>query len=95
MLVALAIAPGQPVTRALVVLAHAFGSDRVTFTMASPSALPEAPTRQFSSFRAAARENADSRVRAGLHFRFATTAGMQLGEQIGRQAAQDFLAPLH
>ena len=94
MLVALAIAPGQPVTRALVVLAHAFGSDRVTFTMASPSALPEAPTRQFSSFRAAARENADSRV-PGLHFRFATTAGMQLGEQIGRQAAQDFLAPLH
>jgi hypothetical protein len=77
------------------VLAHVFGGDGVPFTMASPSALPEAPTRQFSSFRAAARENADSRVRAGLHFRFATTAGMQLGEQIGRQAAQDFLAPLH
>jgi hypothetical protein len=79
---------------AAAVLAHAFGSDRVRFTMASPSARPEAPVRTFTSFSAAARENADSRVRAGLHFRFATTAGLQLGEQIGRQAAREHLAPL-
>lgn len=79
---------------AAVVLAQAFGSDRVSFTMASPSALPEAPARTFASFSAAAKENADSRVRAGLHFRFATTAGLQLGEQIGRQAARDILGPV-
>jgi hypothetical protein len=79
---------------AALVLAHAFGSDRVSFTMASPSALPEAPARSFTSFSAAARENADSRVRAGLHFRFATTAGLQLGEQIGQQAIKDLLGPV-
>lgn len=79
---------------AAVALAHAFGGDRVAFTMASPSALPEAPERSFKSFRAAAIENADSRVRAGLHFRFATTAGLQLGEQIGHQAVRDMLAPV-
>jgi hypothetical protein len=79
---------------AAVALAHAFGGDRVAFTMASPSALPEAPARSFGSFRAAARENADSRVRAGLHFRFATTAGLQLGEQIGHQAVRDMLGPV-
>lgn len=79
---------------AAVVLAHAFGSDRVAFTMASPSALPDAPTRTFASFSAAARENADSRVRAGLHFRFATAAGLQLGEQIGQQAARELLGPV-
>jgi hypothetical protein len=79
---------------AAVALAHAFGGDRVAFTMASPSALPEAPERTFTSFRAAAKENADSRVRAGLHFRFATTAGLQLGEQIGRQAVRDMLGPV-
>jgi hypothetical protein len=78
---------------AAVVLAHAFGSDRVDFTMASPTALPQAPQRSFRSFSAAARENADSRVRAGLHFRFATTAGLKLGEEIGRQAARELLAP--
>jgi hypothetical protein len=79
---------------AAVVLAHAFGSDRVPFTMASPSALPHAPARSFESFSAAARENADSRVRAGIHFRFATEAGLKLGEQIGRQAVVRFLPPL-
>ncbi|MBT9462935.1 vanadium-dependent haloperoxidase [Hydrogenophaga sp.] len=79
---------------AAVALAHAFGGDRVTFTMASPSALPDAPARTFASFSEAAKENADSRVRAGLHFRFATTAGLQLGEQIGQQAARDMLGPV-
>lgn len=79
---------------AAVVLAHAFGNDRVPFTMASPSALPDSPQRSFNSFSAAARENADSRVRAGIHFRFATDAGLKLGEQIGRQAAAQFLAPV-
>ena len=28
-------------------------------------------------------ENADSRVKAGLHFRFATEAGLELGRRIG------------
>ncbi len=79
---------------AAVALAHAFGGDQITFTMASPSALPEAPSRSFKRFSEAARENADSRVRAGLHFRFATTAGLQLGEQIGQQAVRDMLGPL-
>jgi hypothetical protein len=44
-----------------------------------------------ASSQAAARENADSRVRAGLHFRFATSAGLRLGEQIGRHALQHLL----
>ena len=79
---------------AATVLAHAFGSDRVRFTMASPSSRPEASARTFASFSAAARENADSRVRAGLHFRFATTAGLELGDQIGRQAVREHLAPI-
>ncbi|MCW5636518.1 MAG: vanadium-dependent haloperoxidase [Rubrivivax sp.] len=78
---------------AAVVLAHGFGSDRVPFTMASPSALPEAPERSFAGFMAAARENADSRVRAGVHFRFATTAGLELGERIGRHAIATTLGP--
>jgi hypothetical protein len=79
---------------AAVVLAHAFG-DRVKFTMASPSALPEAPARSFASFSAAAKENADSRVRAGIHFRPATETGLRLGEQIGRYAIDNTLRPLH
>jgi hypothetical protein len=77
------------------VLAQGFGSDRVAFTFASPTALPERPSRSFRSFSAAALENADSRVRAGLHFRFATEQGLELGRRIGRHATATLLAPLH
>ena len=71
---------------AATVLADAFGSDHVPFTFASPSALPTNPVRSFRSFSEAARENADSRVKAGLHFRFATVAGLELGRNIGQYA---------
>jgi hypothetical protein len=80
---------------AAVALAEGFGSDRIGFEFASPTALPEHPVRAFPSFSAAARENADSRVKAGLHFRFATVQGLKLGEQIGRHATAKLLKPLH
>jgi PAP2 superfamily len=69
---------------AAVVLAEAFGRDHLSFSFASPSALPANPVRSFGSFSEAARENADSRVKAGLHFRFATDAGLELGRKIGQ-----------
>jgi hypothetical protein len=51
--------------------------------------------RQFASFSEAARENADSRIFAGLHFRFATDAGLKLGDQIARYTLANTLRPLH
>jgi hypothetical protein len=69
---------------AAVVLASAFGCDDVAFSFASPSAVPANPVRSFRNFTEAALENADSRVKAGLHFRFATTAGLTLGRQTGQ-----------
>ena len=56
--------------------ASGFGSDRVSFSFASPTAMPANPVRSFRSFTEAARENADSRLKAGLHFLFATDAGL-------------------
>jgi hypothetical protein len=78
---------------AAVVLADAFGGDRVTFTFASSSAMPTNPVRSFRSFSEAALENADSRVKAGLHFRFATDAGLLLGRQIGQHVIRNTLPP--
>jgi len=80
---------------AAVVLAETFGRDDISFTFTSTSAMPANPQRSFKSFSEAARENADSRVKAGLHFRFATTAGLKLGEDIGRFALGNRLTPLH
>ena len=76
------------------VLAHSFGRDNVAFTFSSTSALPANPTRSFASFSEAARENADSRVKAGLHFRFATTAGLKLGDDIAKHATRHALLPV-
>jgi hypothetical protein len=45
------------------------------------------PTRTFESFSAAAAECADSRVRLGWHFRYATDAGLVLGERIARHVS--------
>ena len=65
------------------VLEQAFGR-RVSFTMESTTAPAGTATRRFDSFRAAAVECADSRVRLGWHFRYATDAGLVLGRQIAR-----------
>lgn len=76
-----------------VVLAYAFGRDDVRFSFASLSADPANPTRSFRSFSEAARENAESRVKAGIHFRFAIEAGLTLGQDIGRYTVKNLLPP--
>jgi len=63
------------------ILRRTFG-DRVAFTMGTITAPPEMPTRTFRSFGGAAAECADSRVRLGWHFRYATDAGLALGRSV-------------
>jgi hypothetical protein len=76
---------------AATVLAHAFGRDQLKFTVASTSALAANPTREFKAFSDAARENADSRVKAGIHFRFATEEGLKLGRNVGHHTVHTLL----
>jgi hypothetical protein len=76
---------------AATVLAHAFGKDQIPFSFASPTARPDNPVRTFSSFSQAARENAESRVKAGIHFRHAIRAGVLMGKRIGEHVAQNAL----
>ena len=76
-----------------VVLAHAFGRDDIAFTFTSLSADSANPVRSFRSFSQAARENAESRIMAGIHFRFAVEAGLALGQDIGRYTVKTLLAP--
>src|SRR5262245_55799692 len=77
---------------AAAVLARFFGSDRISFTMVSGAPFAGI-TRSFTSFSEAARENADSRVYAGIHFRSACQDGVKLGESIGRRAFAQYLGP--
>jgi hypothetical protein len=75
------------------VLQQVFGH-RVSFTMETTTAPPGMPTRTFTSFDAAAAECADSRVRLGWHFPYATDAGLALGKQVARYALSHSLGTL-
>jgi hypothetical protein len=66
--------------------------DAIGFSMTSTTATqPNVELRSFASFRAAADENAESRVIAGVHFRFACEAGLALGRRIGEHVFDNFL----
>lgn len=78
---------------AATVIGHIVG-DKTVFTMSSPTAFPINSERTFSSLKAAANENADSRVQAGIHFRFACEAGQEMGDKIGYWIVDNYLKPL-
>lgn len=67
------------------VLASALG-DATEFSIISSTAQDPAQARSFRRFSEAANENSDSRVRAGIHFRFAVDAGAAMGQRVGEQA---------
>ena len=59
--------------------------------MGSLTALPAEPVRSFTSFTEASDENAGSRVRAGIHFRFATEQRKTLGRNVGSYLVEQHL----
>ena len=77
---------------AAVALASALGGDQASFTITSGKPF-EGITRSFTSFSQAARESADSRVYAGIHFRSACEDGLALGRKVGQRTATLYLQP--
>jgi hypothetical protein len=75
------------------VLELAFGQreEPIAFSMTSTSAIDPNAERSFDSFAEAARENADSRVMAGIHFRFSCDAGLEQGQHIGQHVFANHL----
>ena len=65
--------------------------DNLSFSFQSPTSNPANLTRQFKSFKQAALENADSRVMAGIHFRFSCESGLTLGDKVGTWIVQHHL----
>ena len=96
-------AHGSVCAAAMTALVQTFGED-YAFTMTtakvdaagplSEKIAMDPPQRSFASFANAAMECALSRVYLGIHFRYDSTAGNQLGSQIGHYAAANFLAPM-
>ncbi len=72
------------------VLTYFFGNNYEFATLSTSSPTPAA-SRSFKSFLKAADENADSRVMAGIHFRFSCKAGQEMGNKIGKWMIENTL----
>jgi hypothetical protein len=77
---------------AAVALREFFGTDRLDFSLTTPS-LPGV-ARSFQSFSQAADEAAVSRIYAGQHFRYDEDAGQALGDQVGDFVSDHILEPV-
>ena len=95
-------AHGTACAAAMTVLADVFGDDRqLTMTIPEVDAAGpfsekiamDPPSRTFPSFSAAARECSLSRVYLGIHFRYDSEAGTELGTKIGRHLVDEALRP--
>jgi len=75
---------------AATVLTYFYGNNYAFATTSTSSATPGA-ARSFKSFLSAADENADSRVMAGVHFRFSCKAGQAMGNKIGKWMIENTL----
>jgi hypothetical protein len=77
---------------AATVLAEFFGTNNIAFTLPAQSASLAA--RSFTSFSQAAGEAADSRIYAGIHWRFDNEVGLETGAAIGNYVMANFLRPV-
>ena len=69
------------------------GTDQVAFSVTSGPPFADIK-RSFTSFTQAARESADSRVYAGIHFPTACEDGLVLGRKIGERTVAIYLQPV-
>jgi hypothetical protein len=74
---------------AAAVLADAFGTDEISFTL--PSQNLALPARSFTSFSQAAAESAVSRLYGGIHWSFDNNVGLDAGNAVGQYVIANFL----
>ncbi len=72
------------------ILKYYFKTDNLKFSTVSDTY--PGVTRSFNSFSQAAKENSDSRVYIGYHFRHATIIGEEVGKKVGRYVVTNFKA---
>lgn len=68
-----------------------FGRDDIPFSVSYPG--PPAISRSYPGFNALANEQARSRIYAGIHFEFDSTAGQSIGRNVANYVFQNYLTP--
>ena len=62
-----------------------FGTDHVSFSTRSTTALPSNPVRSFKRLSTAATECGVSRIMAGFHYRFSVNVGASMGHKVAER----------
>ncbi len=75
------------------ILADFFGTDDIGFSLTTSTA-PGGVVRSYSSFSEAARENMESRILIGYHFRTACMRGFNQGKQVSNFVFRHILKPV-
>jgi hypothetical protein len=76
------------------VLADFFGTDQIGFSLTTSTA-PGGVVHSYTSFSQAARENMESRIWIGYHFRTACRHGFNQGRQVGNYVFRHLLRRVH
>ena len=74
------------------VLASVFRGRPISVTMTSPTA--PGVTRKWERLEDYMQEVNDARVWAGVHYRFSTRVGADMGRRIGELAVREYMKPL-
>ena len=72
-------------------LTRVLGTDRIDLSISSPVTNT---TRHYELADRLCADAVDGRVWAGIHFRFADTVGMAMGQQVGDWVADRYFKPL-
>ena len=75
-------------------LALFFGTDQMTFSMATTNAASPQQTRTYNRFSDVAADVVDARVYEGIHFRFADVEARKQGRHVAQWAFAHFLRPV-
>jgi hypothetical protein len=75
-------------------LALFFGTDQMTFVMATTNAASPQQTRTYNRFSDVAEDVVNARVYEGIHFRFADVDARKQGRHVAQWTFAHFLEPL-
>ena len=75
-------------------LALFFGTDQMTFVMATTNAASPQQTRTYNRFSDVAEDVVNARVYEGIHFRFADVDARKQGRHVEQWTFAHFLEPL-
>lgn len=76
------------------VTAHVLGTDRIDLTLPSAATVDTMPWRTYATAEELANEVMEARIAGGIHYRFSTTVGRELGDQLATWALERALLPV-